>query len=201
MSKYQYTKDIVYSQVFNLEILEYFDTIATPENSIWIDKYFNILLKNENIIAKKYHEHHIRPCCTFKDETHRNRRESKPLADKINGNIIKLSIYNHLFAHFYLWKIFNNQDSKTAFQRMCGQGKYIDNLTENELKDIAKLKEECAKRNQTEKEKKYIISTTINQIKRKLSLEDIMKLIKMRMSIKNVEDFIKKEKVDFADKN
>ena len=50
----------------------------------------------------------------------KNQRQTKPLADKFNGNLIKLSIYNHLFAHFYLWKIFNNKDSKISFQRMCG---------------------------------------------------------------------------------
>ena len=47
----------------------------------------------------------------------------------------------------FLWKIFNNQDLKSAFQRMCGQRKYIDNLTEKELKEIATLKENCAKKN------------------------------------------------------
>ena len=37
---------------------------------------------------------------------------------------------------------------------MCGQGKYINNLTEYELNDVARLKEECAKKNQTEEERK-----------------------------------------------
>lgn len=37
---------------------------------------------------------------------------------------------------------------------MCGQKKYIGDLTEDELKEIAKLQEECAKENQTEEEKK-----------------------------------------------
>ena len=133
--------------VFSEEVLSYFDNLRTEENSIWIDGYFDVLMKEENKTAEKFNMHHIRPCCTFKDETHKNRTQTKPLADKFNGNLIKLSIYNHFFAHYYLWKIFNNQDLKSAFQRMCGQRKYIDNLTEKELKEIATLKENCAKKN------------------------------------------------------
>ena len=128
--------------------------MRNEENSEWVNKYFKVLSDESNLNAEKYNLHHIRPCFTFKDNEHRKRRETKPLGDKFNGNLIKLSIHNHLFAHYYLWKIFGNKDSKTAFQRMYGQGKYIDNLTEDELKEIAKLKEECAKKNQTEEEKK-----------------------------------------------
>jgi len=39
---------------------------------------------------------------------------------------------------------------------MCGQKKYTDDLTENELKEIAKIKENCAKENRTEEEKKEV---------------------------------------------
>ena len=155
MIKYKFTENLIYSQVFSFEVLNYFDSVTTEENFEWIEKYFNILIKNENITAEKFNIHHIRPCCTFKTNSRTKRTETKPLADAFNGNLIKLSIYNHFFAHFYLWKIFNNRDSKTAFQRMCGQGKYIDNLTEDELKDVARLKEECAKKNQTEEIKEY----------------------------------------------
>ena len=140
--------------VFSEEILSYFENLRTKENSEWIDKYFKTLFNVSNINSEKYHFHHIRPCFTFKDEIHTNRKQTKPLGDNFNGNLIKLSIYNHLFAHYYLWKIFGNKDSKIAFQRMCGEGKYIDNLTENELKEIAILKENCSKENLTEKEKK-----------------------------------------------
>ena len=143
--------------VFSEEVLEYFESLRNEENSEWIDKYFKVLSDEINLSAEKYNLHHIRPCCTFKDETHKNRTQTKPFADKFNGNLIKLSIYNHLFAHYYLWKIFDNLDSKIAFQRMCGQKKYIDDLTEDELKEIATLKEECAKKNigKTASKKKY----------------------------------------------
>lgn len=155
MSKRNSTVKIVDGKVvFSKEIIDYFENLRTEENSIWIDKYFEILSDANNLTSEKYNSHHIRPIFTFKDENHKNRKETKYLGDEFNGNLIKLSIYNHLFAHFYLWKIFGNKDSKTAFQRMCGQGKYIDNLTEEELKEIAKLKEDCAKKNQTEEEKK-----------------------------------------------
>ena len=140
--------------VFSKEVLSYFESIRTEENSAWIDKYFEYLSDEENLTAEKYNGHHIIPCFTFKDETHRTRKETEPFADKVEGNVIELSIYNHLLAHYCLWKIYDNRDSKNTMQRMCGEEKYIDTLTEQELKEIAILKEECAKKNLTEEERK-----------------------------------------------
>lgn len=140
--------------VFSQEIINYFESLRNEKNSEWIDKYFNVLSDERNLNAEKFEIHHIRPCFTFKDKEHKTRKQSKPLADGFNRNLIKLSIYNHLFAHYCLWKIFDNFDSKMAFQRMCGLKTYINNLTENELIKIASLKEECAKKNQTEDEKR-----------------------------------------------
>ena len=105
-------------------------------------------------MLKKYNLHHIRPCCTFKDDKHKNRSETQSLGDKFKGNIIKLSIYNHVKAHYFLWKIFNDLDSKCSIMYLCGLKTNIDNLSEDELNKIAKLKEDCAKTNQTEEEKK-----------------------------------------------
>lgn len=157
MPKRYSTVEIVDGKVvFSKEVLEYFESIRNEENSEWIDKYFEYLSDEENLTADKYNGHHIIPCFTFKDETHRTRKETEPLADKIEGNIIKLSVYNHLLAHHCLWKIYNNWDSKNAIQKMCGQKKYTDDLTENELKEIAKIKENCAKKNRTEEEKKEV---------------------------------------------
>lgn len=144
--------------VFSQEILDYFENIRTEENLIWIDKYFDVLSDPSNFNAEKYNIHHIRPCFTFKDEMHQIREETEKLANKFKGNLIKLSIKNHLICHFYTWKIFNNYDSKSSFQKMCGERKYINNLTEKELIEIAKLKEECAETNQTDEERKqYLI--------------------------------------------
>lgn len=140
--------------VFSKEILSYFESIRTEENGVWIDKYFEYLSDESNLTARKYNLHHIRPCCTFKDEEHKNRKETQLLGDEFNGNIIKISVYNHLLAHYCLWKIYDDWDSKNAIQKMCGQKKYIGDLTEDELIEIAKLKEECAKENQTEEERK-----------------------------------------------
>ena len=140
--------------VFSKEVLSYFEDLRTEENSVWIDKYFEYLSDENNLSAEKYNLHHIRPCCTFKDEEHKNRHDTQPLGDEFKGNIIKISVYNHLLAHYCLWKIYDDWDSKNAIQKMCGQKKYIGDLTEDELKEIAKLKEECAKENQTEEEKK-----------------------------------------------
>ena len=139
--------------VFSDEVLNYFESIRTKENSIWIDKYFEVLKDESNLSTTKFNRHHIRPCFTFKDKEHKNRKQTQISGDEFNGNLIELSIYNHLLAHYYLWKIFNNWDSKNAVQKMCGQEKYIGNLTEDELKEIARLKEECAKENQTKEEK------------------------------------------------
>ena len=128
--------------VFSEEVLEYFKSIRNEENGIWIDKYFKYLSNEENLTAEKYNGHHIIPCFVFKDETHKNRKETEPLADKVEGNIIKISVYNHLLAHYCLWKIYNNRDSKTTIQRMCKEN--IDSLSENEIKEIAKIQEECS---------------------------------------------------------
>ena len=138
--------------VFSQEIIDFFENLRNEKTSEWIDKYFEVLSDKNNLISEKYNIHHIRPCCTFKDKEHKNRKQTQKLADKFNGNLIKLSIYNHFFAHYYLWKIFNNRDCKLGFRRMCGQSNFTDNLTENELKEIAKLQEDCAKTNKTEKE-------------------------------------------------
>lgn len=140
--------------IFSTEILEYFENLRNKENSEWIDKYFDVLSDENNLTAEKYNIHHIRPCCTFKDKEHKNRKQTQKLADKFNGNLVKLSIYNHFFAHYYLWKIFNNRDCKLGFSRMCGQSNFTDNLTENELEEIAKLQEDCAKTNRTKEERK-----------------------------------------------
>ena len=96
--------------VFSNEVLEYFESIRTEENSAWVDKYFDYLSDESNLSAEKYNGHHIIPCFTFKDETHRTRKETEPLADKVEGNIIKLSIYNHILAHYCLWKIIITQN-------------------------------------------------------------------------------------------
>jgi hypothetical protein len=137
--------------VFSEEIIDYFENLRNEENSEWIDKYFEVLNNEENINAEKYSVHHIIPCFTFKDENIKNRKDTEHIADSIEGNKIKLSHYNHIFAHFYLWKIYNNQDSNHSFRQMCGK-KYTNDLTEDELKNIATLIEECAKENKTEEE-------------------------------------------------
>ena len=140
--------------IFSNSVLDYFESVKTKENSEWIDKYFKVLSDTSNINSEKYNIHHIRPCFTFKDENHKNRKDTEHLANKFNENKIKLSVINHFFAHYYLWKIFDNKDSKLAFQRMCGQKTYIDNLTEGELKEVARLNEDCTKENLTDDELK-----------------------------------------------
>ena len=159
--------------VFSKEVLEYFENIRTEENSAWVDKYFDYLSDKENLTAEKYNIHHIRPCFSFKDKTHKNRKETKPLGDKFNGNLIKLSVRNHLLAHHCLWKVYDNFDSKISFQRMCGgTNKYTKELSEKELKEISKLQEECAKKNKTEDE--------LRKYNKKYKKKNGIKIIKMR---------------------
>lgn len=162
--------------VFSKEVLNYFESIRTEENSKWIDKYFDYLSDEENLSAEKYNGHHIIPCFTFKDETHRTRKETEPLANKVEGNIIKLSIYNHILAHYCLWKTYDNYESKYSIQYTIGKNKEIDGLSENEIKEIAKIQEECAKTNQTEEERKerekeYRMSERGKESQRKRSLK------------------------------
>lgn len=202
MTRTKFNENSIYSQVFSFEVLDYFDSIATEENYNWIEKYFDILMKDENINAEKFEIHHIRPCCTFKDKEHRTRKQTLPLANKFDGNLIKLSVYNHIFAHFYLWKIFNSRDSKEAFQRMCGEKINTDIFTENELRIIARLKEECAKKNQTEDERKNLDKQWRKDNKEKLlkkrkeyyenNKEEILEKIKDQY--KNNRDEILKQK-------
>ena len=139
--------------VFSKEILDYFESIRTEENSEWINKYFEILSDLSNFDAKKFNIHHIRPVFSFKDENHKNRKEAKGLADEFNENRIKLSIYNHILAHYCLWKIFNNWDSKHAVHQLCDIND-CEILTETEIKEIARIKEDCTKENVTEEETK-----------------------------------------------
>ena len=138
--------------VFSKEILNYFESIRTEENSEWINKYFDILLDSSNFNTEKFNIHHIRPCFTFKDKEHKNRKQTEIVADKFNGNLIKLSIYNHIKAHYFLWKIFDNWDSRHSVQHMCGLKTNLDVLSEDELDEIAKFKEDCAKKNKTREE-------------------------------------------------
>ena len=137
--------------VFSKEVLEYFESIRNEENSVWIDEYFERLSDKENLTAEKYNRHHIIPCFSFKDENHKTRKETLPLANKVENNIIKLSVYNHIIAHYCLWKIFNNEDSRRAVYLMY-EKRNLDYLSENEMKEFAKIQEECAKENRTKEE-------------------------------------------------
>ncbi len=179
--------------IFSQEIINYFESLRNEGTSEWIDKYFEVLSDPSNFNAEKFNVHHIRPCCTFKDENHKNRKECEKLADEFKENSIKLSIHNHLKAHYYLWKIFNNRDSKEAFQRMCNEGKYIDNLTEQELQKIARLKEECTKKNKTEESiKKY------NEKYRKENSEVISES-KKKWYLKNKDELKEKHKKNYEE--
>ena len=137
--------------VLSDEVLNIIENWRTEENSEWVDKYLEIISDPSNIGSKKSREHHIIPCFVFKDEEHKNRKETEPLADEIKGNKIKLSIANHMICHYYLWKIIKSEDSRRAVY-MSFNKKNINYLSENEIKKFARIQEECSKENQTEEE-------------------------------------------------
>lgn len=61
MPRKKFTENLIYLQFFSFEVLDYFDSICTDENYEWIEKYFDVLMKEENKTAEKFNEHHIRP--------------------------------------------------------------------------------------------------------------------------------------------
>ena len=176
--------------IFSKEILDYFESIRTKENSEWINKYFEVLSDPSNFNAEKFNVHHIRPVFSFKDKNHKNRKETKYLADEFNENRIKLSICNHILAHYYLWKIFNNWDSKHAVHRLCDITDYKI-LTEKEIKEIARIKENCVKENVTEEEVKEYQKNY-----RKVNKERLNKYSKNYRKINN-EELKRKRKEDY----
>ena len=180
--------------IFSKEVLSYFESLRNEETSEWIDKYFEVLSDKSNPTATKYNLHHIRPCCTFKDKEHKNRKETLKLGDNFNGNIIKVSIYNHLLSHYYLWKIYNDWNSKRAIESMCCQDKYIDDLSEDELKEVAILKEECAKENQTKEERRKYRKNWYEKNKDK-------ELTKINEWTEKNKDRVKKNKDNWYQKN
>ena len=140
--------------VFSKEILEYFESLRNEETNEWVDKYIEVLSDTSNFDAPKYNIHHIKPVFTFKTEELNTRRKAEKIANKFSGNNIKLSIYNHILAHFYLWKIYDNNETKYPLFYLFNTSKTIDELTEDELKIVAELTEDVAKTNLTEEEKR-----------------------------------------------
>ena len=138
--------------VFSKEILEYLESLRNEETNEWVDKYIEVLSDTSNFNTPKYNVHHIKPVFTFKTEELNTRRKAVKIADKFNGNLIKLSIYNHILAHFYLWKIYNNHETKIPLNYLFKTSKTINELTEEELKETAKLIEEFSKTNKSRKE-------------------------------------------------
>lgn len=150
--------------VFSKEILEYFESLRNETSNKWIDKYFNVLSDTSNFNAPKYNIHHIKPVFTFKTDELNTREKAEKIADKFSQNLIKLSIYNHILAHFYLWKIYNNQESKIPLNYLFKTSKIIDELTEEELKKTAKLIEEFSKENKSEIKKSLCLDPRYNKI-------------------------------------
>lgn len=154
--------------------------LETEENSEYLKKYKELLLDPSNLIAEKYEVHHIIPVFAFKDKIYRNRELTESIADRFDENKIKLSYSNHIIAHYYLWKIFNNWDSKRAIQKLCNELD-VENLTEDEIIMIGKFEEECRKKNQTKEERAYVYKKWVN------NNQDWLKTYKKGWNEKNKE--------------
>ena len=183
--------------IFSKEILDYYENLRTSENSEWIDKYFEILSSSSNITSMKFEKHHIIPCFVFKDSVNKTRDKTKVFADKIKENIIKLSIYNHIIAHYCLWKIFNNEDSRKPIYILCGN-EDIKNIDELKIKEIAKIQEECAKENMTDEEK--AMKNKIRRIKWYNEHKEEQKEYNKNYKQKN-KDKLKKSQQKYAKEN
>lgn len=149
------TVTIIENQVvFSKEILEYFKSLRNEETNKWVNKYIGVLSDTSNFDAPKYHIHHIKPCWLFKDETHKTRRKQEKLANAVEGNRIKLSIKNHIKAHYYLFRIYNDKSSKYSISCLFKHIPNLINLTENEINEIAEMIEFYKETNQIEEDHK-----------------------------------------------
>ena len=108
-------------------------------------------------------------------------KKALSLANKMKENLIKLSIYNHLLAHYYLWKIFyTNNDAKMALT-ITFHNENIEDLTELQIQEISKRIEECVeKKTKPKKTKRTGIKIGKKKIKNMLKniKKNIMRIIK-----------------------
>lgn len=152
------TVTIIENQVvFSKEILEYFESLRNEETNEWVDKYIKFLSDTSNFDAPKYNIHHIKPCWLFKDKINNTRNKQQKLADAIDGNLIKLSIKNHIKAHYYLFRIYNDRSSKCSLSCLCQYIPKLTNMTEDEINEIAEMIEFYKSTNQTEEERQAYI--------------------------------------------
>lgn len=135
------------------EVLSYFESWKTEENSEYIKRYKEVLLDSSNLEDNEFDIHHIIPAFIFADETHTTRNEMLSVADNIEGERIKLSHNNHILAHYFIWKIFPNEEkARRAIYMMLGKIKNFKNITENEIKLLNEIRSECKQTNLTEEE-------------------------------------------------
>lgn len=135
------------------EVLSYFKSWETEENFEYIKRYKEVLLDSSNLVDDEFDIHHIIPAFIFADETHTTRNEMLSVADNIEGERIRLSHNNHILAHYFIWKIFPNEEkARRAVYMMLGKVKNFKNITENEIKLLNEIHSECKQTNLTEKE-------------------------------------------------
>ena len=141
--------------ILSNEVLNYFKSWETKENSEYIKRYKEVLLDSSNLEDNEFDIHHIILAFIFADETHTTRNEMLSVADNIEGERIRLSHNNHILAHYFIWKIFPNEEkARRAVYMMLGKIKNFKNITENEIKSLNEIRSECKQTNLTEEELK-----------------------------------------------
>ena len=179
------------------EISKIIESWRREENCEWVDKYMNVLFDNSNNNSK-FEIHHIIPAFLFKDENNKSRKEWLIFANEIKNNKIKLSITNHIMAHYYLWKIFQTDISRRPIYLLLGKIK-LENFTEDEIKEFAKIQEDCSKENRTKEDIKEYNKNYNNSHKKEISknkkqyyLENKDSILELRHTI-YIEDRDKKK--------
>lgn len=99
----------------------------------FLEKYFQICFEHSTEPKKFLTEnHHILPKQVFSDYS------------KESWNIVTLSLYDHILAHYYLYKAFGNKHSFYSMARTIGQiknPKIVEHISEKDLIEFYKMKE------------------------------------------------------------
>lgn len=100
----------------------------------YLEKYIDVCFNNATDKIKfKTENHHILPQKYF------------PTFKKEDWNRVNLSLYNHILAHFYLFKAFKNKHSLYSVCRVIGNAcnpSIVEKLTIEDLLELSKLKEQ-----------------------------------------------------------
>ena len=94
-------------------------------NCVWFNKYLDLMeemIEHYPQSCNKYNYHHLIPVSIYKNiKGLKNRAQAINGADEtftVENNIVKLPIYYHVIAHYYLYKCSNYNLNNTAYNDM-----------------------------------------------------------------------------------